>query len=229
MKKIFCLALSLIIIITLASCGGNSDSSNTNGNGGNSVSEDSDNNSDTSSEANDFTAQLVGRWEKGYSTNSDDENREIEIVKLDEDNPHYYEFYSNGTGTSSRTDVGGYKNGSAAVFEWAIEYDSLLKEDVLNIYYCEDDNLDDKYDKYGYYSGSYLYSSTEYTKAKLDGTDKETITFNFPPDRVPLYVKVDSSSFIDNPDLGNEDAFNSIHLFRADEKAYKSQFEDDED
>lgn len=218
--KFITAALCAVLAFCFAGCGNSADGEKS-----------SPEQSNVSTE-NSINDKFVGRWEQSYINNSDDESFEqYDAVTLNYENI-YIELYSNGKGVTNYY-VGDYCNGDGVAIEWEVAYDDLYDKDQLFIYYAVED---DECDEFGFRTHESLSKALNFKDAKIEGdkferntpaemyeTPIETISFRFYEDHRP-FVKVDD--FIDNKDLGCENAFKSIGSYRKDRDAYEAQFED---
>ena len=229
-----CFMALITAVCMCAGCGNSSENTTASQTDNNSLdssmsetSENNTDNSEVSSTEEDFSSQFVGRWEKGYQTNSNDEDAETALVKIEERSGYakYAEFYSNGTG---KTDYFvGYKDDTDVLFEWAVEYDTFYDAYVLNIYYAVDDPPSGKkVDENGYFvSKTSKSQGAEVISVIIEDSNENAEAYYF-FDNSP-YIKVSGSDFSDNPDLGHQEVFDSIKEYRTDPEAYKSQVEED--
>lgn len=220
MKKL----LAGLMTLSLAACGEETDTVDKSSSTTTASSSDSSNSN--------IEEQFVGRWEQSYLNNSDDESFEqYDAVTLDYEK-RFIELYSNGKGVTDYF-VGDYCNGNSVAFEWEVAYDDFYKKDTLYIYYAVEE---DECDEFGFKVNETSPYDLSFKNAKIEGIKKErntpaemyetpveTVSFRFFDDYMP-FVKVDG--FKDNPDLGCENTFKSIELYRTDPKAYRAQFED---
>lgn len=224
-KKLVSVLCIMALAVSIVGCGGAKDTDKNTDKDAGSKTEEQGGDSVDKEESNVPGADLVGRWEQCYATTDDGEDG----FAIDRDMKVYYvEFYSDGTGKTNFY----ISHDDDIVFEWAIEDDEWASDEnapkIIGIYSAHEPSDDEPKDANGYrvlgsaFGGAYVLQD----KKAENGDPVKLCNVLGGADR---FIKVDAPDFKDERPAGYDKAFESIDSYRADEDAYDSQFETEED